>query len=377
MTKIRVLQVFTIMDRGGAESMIMNYYRKIDKSKVQFDFLVHRKQRGAFDDEIEAIGGKIYRFNPINPIQASTYYNALREFFKAHLEYQIIHSHINTFSCFPLKIAREFKIPCRIAHAHIAIDKVTVASLLSNKESLKENLKKIVKLRLKKKVKVHATHLFSCGKKAGDWLFGDTPFTIMNNAIDTHTFKFNPTISETYKYNFHIKNEIVIGHVGRFVSQKNHVFLLKIFAALVKKYPSSILVLIGDGPLKKRIEDEAKQLAIYDKIKFLGVKADIPELCQMMDIFVFPSFYEGLPVTLIEAQAAGLKILASDTITKEVCLTDNIQFFSIKETADFWANKILQLNPVKKTDQTTHIVKGQYDIVSNTNKIQKFYLHQY
>ena len=113
------------------------------------------------------------------------------------------------------------------------------------------------------------------------------------------------------------------------------------------------------------------------KIKFLGVKSDIPELCQMMDVFLFPSFYEGLPVTLVEAQAAGLKILASDNISKEVCLTDNIQFFSIKETADFWANKILKLNPVKKTDQTTHIVKGQYDIVSNTNKIQKFYLQQY
>ena len=377
MAVIRVLQVFTIMNRGGAESMIMNYYRQMDRTKVQFDFLVHRAQRGAFDDEIAKLGGEIYHFNPINPILTSAYYNDLRGFFKAHPEYHIVHSHINTFSCFPLKIAKEFNIKCRIAHAHIAIDKVTLRSILSNKESLKENLKKMVKLHLKKKVTTHATHLLSCGNKAGDWLFGSAPFTIMNNAIHTQTFKFNPTASKAYKNKYHIKKEFVIGHVGRFVSQKNHTFLLKIFAALVKKYPSSILVLIGDGPLKKRIEDEAKQLAIYDKIKFLGVKSDIPELCQMMDVFLFPSFYEGLPVTLVEAQAAGLKILASDNITKEVCLTDNIQFFSIKETADFWANKILELNPVKKTDQTTYIVKGQYDIVSNTNKIQKFYLQQY
>ena len=153
MALIRILQVFTIMNRGGAESMIMNYYRKLDRNKFQFDFLVHRQEKAAFDDEIESLGGKIYRFSPISPFFPKKYYNELRRFFKAHPEYSIIHSHLNTFSCFPLKIAREFNIPCRIAHAHIAIDKVNLTSFLSQKESPKETLKKLIKLQLKKRVK--------------------------------------------------------------------------------------------------------------------------------------------------------------------------------------------------------------------------------
>ena len=376
MALIRVLQVFTIMNRGGAESMIMNYYRKLDRNKVQFDFLVHRKEKAAFDDEIENLGGKIYKFNPISPFFPKKYYNELRTFFKEHSEYSIIHSHLNTFSSFPLKIAREFNIPCRIAHAHIAIDKVNLSSFLSQKESPKETLKKLIKLQLKKRVKKNATHLFSCGEKAGNWLFGDTPFTTMNNAIDTEKFKYDELTSTAYKKKFNLQNEIVIGHIGRFVSQKNHSFLLQIFAALLKRESNYTLVLIGDGPLRESLEKEAGNLKIIDKVHFLGVRTDIPQLCQMMDIFVFPSFYEGLPVTLIEAQASSLKIFASDSITNEVHLTDNIQFFSINKTADEWAKKITELDSIEKIDQTKKIIETNYDIVSNTAQIQEFYTLQ-
>ncbi len=376
MALIRVLQVFTIMNRGGAESMIMNYYRKLDRNKIQFDFLVHRKEKAAFDDEIESLGGKIYRFDPISPFFPKPYYNALRAFFKEHSEYSIIHSHLNTFSSFPLKIAREFNIPCRIAHAHIAIDKVSLSSFFDQKESLKETFKKVVKLQLKKRVKKNATHLFSCGEKAGNWLFGDTPFTTMNNAIDTEKFTYNEVTSKAYKQEFNLQDEIVIGHIGRFVSQKNHSFLLQIFAALLKRQANYTLVLIGDGPLRASLEKEAETLKIINKVHFLGVRTDIPQLCQMMDLFVFPSFYEGLPVTLIEAQASSLKIFASDSITNEVHLTDNIQFLSINESADTWAKKITELDAIEKIDQTEKIVKANYDIVSNTIQIQEFYTQQ-
>ena len=134
MAAIRVLQVFTIMNRGGAESMIMNYYRNINRDKIQFDFLVHRKEKGSFDDEINSLGGRIYNLNPINPIFPNLYYKELRTFFKHHQEFNVIHSHLNTFSCFPLKIAAEFNIPCRIAHAHIAIADIKLNDLLHNKE---------------------------------------------------------------------------------------------------------------------------------------------------------------------------------------------------------------------------------------------------
>ncbi|MBW1298769.1 glycosyltransferase family 1 protein [Aquimarina litoralis] len=377
MEVIRVLQVFTIMNRGGAESMIMNYYRKIDRNQVQFDFLVHRKEKAAFDDEIESLGGKIYRFDPINPLFPGDYYNKLRNLFTEHREYAIVHSHLNTFSCFPLKIAKEFNIPCRIAHAHIAIDDVSLGSLFSNKESIKETFKKLIKLQLKKKVKKDATHLFSCGDKAGNWLFGgNRSFTTMNNAIDTEKFEYDEAIAKEYKKEFDVENSLVIGHVGRFASQKNHAFLLKIFKEILQKEPTTILMMVGDGPLRKVMEKEAVQLSIEKNVRFLGVRADVPQLFQMFDVFVFPSFYEGLPVTLIEAQAAGIKVFASDTITTEVSLTDDIEFLSIDQSPESWADKILAIDASKKNDNTEKIVKGNYDIVSNTQEIQGFYKEQ-
>ncbi len=377
MSMMRVLQVFTVMDRGGAESMIMNYYRSIDRDKVQFDFLVHRKEKGAFDEEIDSLGGKIFRMNPISPFFPNKYYEELRKFFKEHTEYTVVHSHLNTFSCFPLKIAKECNIPCRIAHAHIALDKVSLGTFFAQKESLKEILKKVVKFRLKKRIKNDATHYFSCGEKAGKWLFGSTTsFIMMNNAIDAKKFSYNKVTAAEYKKEFNVEDEIIIGHVGRFSSQKNHAFLLQIFAALLKKNANYQLVLIGDGPLKNAMEKEAKNLSIDKQVHFLGVRTDIPQLYQLLDLFVFPSFYEGLPVTLIEAQAAGLKILASDTITKEVHLTDDIAFLSIEKPAEFWADTILETAPSEKKDNTELIVDKHYDIVSNTQKMQEFYLQQ-
>lgn len=374
---IRVLQVFTIMNRGGAESMIMNYYRKIDRSQIQFDFLVHRKEKAAFDEEIENLGGRIYRFDPINPLFPGDYYNKLRDFFKEHSEYSIIHSHLNTFSCFPLKIAKEFNIPCRIAHAHIAIDDVSLGSLFSNKESIKETFKKLIKLQLKKKVKKDATDLFSCGEKAGNWLFGkDTSFTTMNNAIDTEKFAYNQSIAQQYKKEFGVEKNLVIGHVGRFASQKNHAFLLKIFKEVLQKKPTAVLMMVGDGPLRSVMEKEAAQLSIEKNVRFLGVRADVPQLFQMFDVFVFPSFYEGLPVTLIEAQAAGIKVFASDSITTEVSLTEDIEFLSIDQSPESWADKILAIDASIKNDNVQKIVKGNYDIVSNTLEIQEFYKEQ-
>ncbi len=377
MAIIRILQVFTVMDRGGSESMIMNYYRNIDRNKIQFDFLVHRKKDAAFDEEIRNLGGKIYRMDAINPLFPHKYYKKLRVFFDEHPEYKIVHSHLNAFSSFPLKIAKEFNIPCRIAHAHIAIDNVSLKTILMYNESIKETAKKALKNQLKKRIHKDATHFFSCGEKAGKWLFGKKkPFLTMNNAIDSKKFSYNELVSIEYKKEFALENELVIGHVGRFTNQKNHTFLLQIFASLLKKKPNSTLVLIGGGPLKQKIKQEANHLGISHKVMFLGVRTDIPKLFQMLDVFVFPSFYEGLPVTLIEAQAAGVKIFASNAITEEVCLTDDIVFLSISNSADYWSEKILKIPSFKKNDNVEQIVRGEYDIVKNSIEIEKFYFKQ-
>lgn len=376
MAIIKILQVFTIMNRGGAESMIMNYYRNIDRDKIQFDFLVHRKGKAAFDDEIESLGGKIYRMDPINPFFPREYYNRLRAFFKEHTEYTIVHSHLNTFSCFPLKIAKEFKIPCRITHAHTAFENIKLRNFIPSKENLSETVKKLIKFRLRKKVSTYATHRFSCGDKAGQWLFGkNNDFYTMNNAIDTKMFVYNQDIDKKYRKELNLEDKIVIGHVGRLNNAKNHSYLLRIFANVLEERSDCILVLVGVGELQQSIEQEIDDLGIQDRVKMLGLRSDISELLQMMDVFVFPSFYEGLPVTLIEAQAAGLKILASDTITQEVKLTDDIEFISIKKPTSFWVNKIFSALSYEKQDNSDKISEAGYDIVSNTEKIQSFYLN--
>ncbi|WP_194767572.1 glycosyltransferase family 1 protein [Tamlana sp. I1] len=365
------------MNRGGAESMIMNYYRALDRTKIQFDFIVHRKEKGAFDDEIISLGGNIYKLNPINPLFAKGYYNELRDFLKKNKQYKIVHSHLNTFSCFPLKIAQELNIPCRIAHAHIAIEPINIIDIFQKKESIKENFKKIIKYQLKKKIGNYATHYFSCGEKAGKWLFGEkSTFTIMNNAIDAQKFRYNPKTSATYKNKYNVENKLVIGHVGRFSSQKNHLYLFRIFKSLLLKNPNSVLFLVGDGPMRQKLEAEVKSLSIEHNVQFLGVRTDIPELFQMMDVFVFPSFYEGLPVTLIEAQTAGLKVFASEKITKEVLLTNDITYLPIDIEPEVWVDKILQKKSETKKDNFELIKNKGYDIYKNTEIVQNFYLKQ-
>jgi len=196
----------------------------------------------------------------------------------------------------------------------------------------------------------------------------------MNNAIDSQKFIYDESIENAYRQEFDIDNKTVIGHVGRFNTPKNHMHLLKVFASIVQKKPDCVLVLIGDGELRLKIETEAERLNIKEKMLLLGFRSDIPQLLQMMDVFVFPSFFEGLPVTLIEAQAAGLRIVASDTITKEVLLTDDIEFMSILTSPDIWAQNVLSKIPYKKKNNIDKILDADYDIISNTKKIESFYL---
>ncbi|WP_025739370.1 glycosyltransferase family 1 protein [Aquimarina pacifica] len=377
MAVTRVLQVFAIMNRGGAESMIMNYYRNVDRTKIQFDFLVHRKEKAAFDDEIESMGGKIYKFDPINPIFPGAYYQKLRAFFEEHKEFSVVHSHTNTFSSFTLKIAKEFNIPCRIAHAHNALEKIKVKDLFDGKEAIKEVFKKIIKLRVKNNIHASTTHNFSCGDKAGKWLFGkNSTFRIMNNAVDAKAFAYDNEVRNKYKKEFDLENDFVLGHIGSFTVQKNHSYLLKVFASVVEQKPNCSLLIIGDGPLRKSLEKEAASLSIEDKVQFLGIRTDIAQLCQLLDVFVFPSLYEGLPVTLIEAQSAGIKIVASDRITEEVLLTNDIEFLPIEIEPKVWAEHILQKVAADRVNNYETIKEKGYDIKNNAEIIQNFYLEQ-
>lgn len=360
MAPIRVLQVVTHMERGGLESMLMNYYRHIDRTRVQFDFLVHRQERAAFDDEIEALGGKIYRLPRLVPWSRS-YLNALNQFFDENLEYKIVHVHQDCLSSVILKAAAQHHVPVRIAHSHNA-----------NQD---RNLKYPIKLWYRRSIPKYATDLFACGKDAGDWMFGGAPYRIINNAIDAAAYTYAPAKRMEVRRALGLADELTIGHVGRFNPQKNHPFLLEIFSALLKKEPNAVLLLVGGGDDLPKMQEKAQALGILEHVRFLGVRSDVAELMQAMDVFVFPSLYEGLPVTMVEAQAAGLPCLISDKVPPECILTEGlVDVLPLSASPETWAEKILEKRELPRTDRRAEIAAHGFDITTEAVKLQEFYM---
>lgn len=364
---IRVLNMFTIMDRGGAETMVMNYYRHIDRTKVQFDFLVHREQRGAYDDEIERMGGRIYRMCPVYPQNFFRYKRDLRTFFRAHPEYKIIHSHMSELGCFAFREAERQGVPVRICHAHNAPHGF--------------DAKMIIRTYFKKRMMPYLTHLFMCGEESGKWLYGEknkTRFIMLNNAIDAAVYSFDASKREEMRRQLDLTDELVVGHVGRFNPQKNHAFLLDIFAALLKKEPNAVLLLVGGGEGMPKIQAKAQELGIAERVRFLGVRSDVADLMQAMDVFVFPSLYEGLPVTMVEAQASGLPCIISDKVPPECILTDGlVNIMPLSANPEAWAEKILALRAISRADRRAEIAAHGFDISTEAVKLQEFYLNAY
>lgn len=360
---IRVLQVVTNMDRGGLESMLMNYYRHIDREKIQFDFLVHRQERAAFDDEIEALGGRIYRLPRLVPWSKS-YLSALNRFFDEHTGYKVVHVHQDCLSSVILKAAKQHDVPVRIAHSHSA-----------NQD---KNLKYPIKLWYKRSIPEYATNLFACGKDAGDWMFGGASYQIINNAIDVAAYTYDPTKRQEMRRQLGLENELTIGHVGRFSQPKNHPFLLDIFTSLLKKEPDAVLLLVGGGADMPKIQAKAQELGIAERVRFLGVRSDVADLMQTMDVFVFPSLYEGLPVTMVEAQAAGLPCIISDKVPSECILTEGVvNIMPLSASPEAWAEKILSMRAVPRTDRHEEIAAHGFDITTEAVKLQEFYLNAY
>lgn len=360
---IRILQVVTKMDRAGLETMLMNYYRHIDRSSIQFDFLVHRTERGAYDDEIEKLGGRIFRLPRLVPWSIS-YRRKLDDFFESHKEYHIVHVHQDCLSSVILKAAKKNGVPVRIAHSHS-----------SNQD---KNLKYPVKLFYRQFIPKYATHLFACGKAAGDWMFRGAPYTVIRNAIDAEAFAFDPAASAEVKKKLGLTDVLTVGHIGRFDPAKNHTFLLDIFKEIASSVPDSRLLLVGDGQLRAEAEAKARALGIYDKVIFSGVRSDIPELLAAMDVFVFPSLYEGLPVTLAEAQAAGLPCVISDRIPEESIIDSSlVRPMSLDIPAEKWAESAIEAARGGHKDTYDKIVAAGYDIVSNASALCDFYLSEY
>ncbi len=360
---IRILQVVTYMGRGGLETMLMNFYRHIDREKLQFDFLVHRSERAAYDDEIESLGGRIYRLPQLVPWGAG-YLTSLNNFFDEHPEYKVIHVHQDCLSSVILKAAKQHDIPVRIAHSHNA-----------NQD---KNLKYPIKLWYKRSIPKYATNLFACGKDAGDWMFGGAPYKIINNAIDAASYTYSPETRLRVRTELGLNDRFVAGHVGRFNPPKNHTFLIEIFAALLKKEPNAVLLLVGNGDDMPKAEAKAQSLGIVKNVRFLGVRSDVADLMQAMDVFVFPSLYEGLPVTMVEAQASGLPCLISDKVPPECIMTNGlVDVMPLSASPDTWADKIIEMRNIPRTDRYAEIAAHGFDINTEAVKLQEFYLSAY
>lgn len=358
--QIRILQVVTHMERGGLESMLMNYYRYIDRKKVQFDFLVHRQERAAFDDEIESLGGKIYRLPRLVP-WSKNYLSALNCFFDEHPEYKVVHVHQDCLSSVILKVAARHNVPVRIAHSHNA-----------NQD---RNLKYPIKLWYRRSIPQYATNLFACGKDAGDWMFSGAPYQIVNNAIDATAYTYDPEKRTELRQKLDPRDELTIGHVGRFNPQKNHPFLLDIFASLLEKEPNAVLLLVGGGEDMPKMQAKAQALDIAKHVRFLGVRSDVADLMQAMDVFVFPSLYEGLPVTMVEAQSAGLPCLISDKIPPECIITKGlVDILPLSAGTETWSEKLLEKRDTPRTDCRAEIAAHGFDITAEAVKLQEFYL---
>lgn len=353
----RILQVVTYMGRGGIETMLMNYYRRIDRSKIQLDFLVHRDFRADYDDEIEALGGHIYRVSPMNPLSGN-YRKALTAFFKDHA-YGVVHCHLNYMSGVVLTAAKKAGIPVRIAHAHTA--------------AMAPGWKQAVRRLCKYLIPMTATHCFACSTEAGRAIFGKQPFTILANAIDAAAFMPDETARREVRTELGLGDAFVVIHVGRMIYAKNHEFLLDTFCELLNTEPEAKLVLVGDGALRPEIEAKAAQMP-EGSVLFLGTRMDIPRLLQAADVFVFPSIFEGLPVSIIEAQAAGLPCVMSDRVTDECIVTDLVNRLSIDDPKA-WADAIISAKATIRTDRFAEIQESGYDITAAAEKLTRFYLN--
>lgn len=368
MKPIRVLHVLGRLDRGGAETMVMNIYRNINRDKVQFDFIIHTDDECDYSKEIRMMGGQIFSIPQYKVVNHLQYIKEWELFLKKNKEYKIIHGHVRSTGSLYLKIAKKYGLTT-IAHSHNT----------SSGKGIKASIKNV----LQQSLTNYADFLFACTNDAGKWLFGeqilkDSRYHVVKNAIDANKFDFNPLIRKTVREELKVNNRIVIGHIGRFHSQKNHDFLIDIFYEIHLLEPDAILLLIGDGELLPKIKCKVQQLSLNDNVMFMGVREDISDLLQAMDVFVLPSLYEGLGIVAVEAQAASCKCLVSDSTPIDVKVTDLVSFMPLDKGKHEWAKKILEIiknrNRASKIDK---IISSGYHIDSVAIWYQEFYLKEY
>ena len=354
------------MARAGIETMLMNYYREIDREQIQFDFLANKPDPGEYDEEIRSMGGRVFVSPGLNPLHFPAYRRFVAQLTQSDPSIRIVHAHNEAMGYYALKSAKDAGIKVRIAHAH-------------NTEII-HDYKYPLKLLCKRLLPGAATDYWSCGRDAGIYYYGQKHWNesgfILHNAIDLEKFRFQPETRQRLRKLNGLEDCFVIGHVGRFNVQKNHTRLLNIFANIASLNESARLALIGVGELEKPMHKKAEVLGIEERVLFLGQKADVNEWYQAMDCFVLPSLFEGLPVVGVEAQAAGLPCLFSDRVTDEILLTPSSKLISLEAQDEEWAKASLDVKQAnqERTAAADIVRTAGYDIHQEAQKLQKLYL---
>ena len=364
MEPIRVLHVLGGLGLGGAESRIMDLYRSMDRSRVQFDFLIHTKNHDFYYDEVISLGGRVYSLLKFRGYNGSNYKKAVENFFQEHHDFKVVQGHMTSTASLYLPIAKKYNIPITIAHARSA--------------GVDRGIKGLYTKWLRRNLYKKTDYCFACSALAGEAVFGSARVkkglvTIIPNAIDAGKFTFDPEKRMEMRQNLDISEKFVIGHVGRFDYMKNHTFLIDIFAELTKLQENVVLLLLGEGNEMQMIKDKANALGIQSKILFLGNQGNPQDYYQTFDYFVFPSIFEGLPGTVVEAQAAGLRCLISDTITSEVNITSLVKNMSLKQSPAEWASYILKTKYYKRNNMLNDIKEAGFDAANQAENMMTFY----
>ncbi|MCM1461038.1 MAG: glycosyltransferase [Bacteroides sp.] len=354
----KILHVINGMGTGGAEKDIMNWYRNIDRNKIQFDFLI-RSDEMFYKEEIEKMGGTLYKAAPF-PFHIIKNYTETKKFMKQHAsEYDVIHMHGNALVyILPLIFAKKYKIPIRIMHIHNTKANGFLATFLHHIN--------------KKMIGNYTTVKLACSQPAGMFAFGKKRFHVINNAMDLERIsnshdvcRVDLNISET---------SFVIGHVGRFLPVKNQKFVIDVYKKIYESCKNSVLVLVGDGPMRKELQDYVCEKKISDKVKFLGERNDVESILKLVDCVVFPSLYEGIPLVVLESQACKKNVICSNNVDKRVRITPYVKFLSLNLGAERWADEVISSKNKKVTcDILDAFKKARYDIESIVLELYKFY----
>lgn len=355
----RILQYIGSLNRGGAQSAVMSLYGELDHAKWQFDFVTHDKGAGDLRPKVEALGARVYHLPSLEEVGPARFAGEWRAFLAEHPDWRVLHSHMRSTAAFVLPVAKKAGM-ATIVHSHSTHND--------------GGAKAFVKAALQYPIRFQADFYVGCSSEAGRWLFGRRAFesdryVYLPNAIDLDRYRFDGERRAAMRAELGISDRLVFGHVGRLHESKNHDFLIEVFSGLRERFPGAVLLLVGDGPLRSHLEALIKEKCLEGLVLMLGDRPDVPDLLQAMDAFLFPSKWEGLPVSVVEALASGLPCYISDTITHDVDICDDVVRLPI-EDASAWVEAV---KPRNRVDYTEEIKAAGFDIHDSARTLVGLY----